>query len=80
VLKACIEENGMKFSDGQLEQLTNALYDDAVSSGSNRWSMAFQDDKRERGIRYKQFQAQMMKHPGLLEKLSIKYLHIFLAT
>ena len=71
VLKACIEENGMKFSEEQLDQLTYALYDDAVNSGG-RWPNAFQDYRREAGIKYEQLKAQMMKHPGLLENLSIK--------
>ena len=61
----------MKFSDGQLEQLTNALYDDAVNSGDN-WSTAFQDYRRQTGISFEKFKDQMMKHPSLIEKLSIK--------
>lgn len=71
VLKACVEENGMKFPEEQLEQLTFALYDDAVNS-EGRWPNAFLDYRREAGITYEQLKAQMMKHPGLLENLSIK--------
>jgi hypothetical protein len=71
VLKASVEENGMKFSDEQLDQLTHSLFDDAVNSGGE-WPNAFQDYRREAGITYEQLKAQMMKHPGLLDKLSIK--------
>lgn len=65
VLKACIEENGMKFSEHQLDQLTTALYDDARASGNDS------DRTSAIGLSYEELKAQMTKHPGLLENLCI---------
>ena len=59
-----MEENGMQFNEEQLDQLTQVLYDDALNNDKE----SVQD-----GIRYEQLKAQMMKHPGLLENLSIRY-------
>ncbi|EFX75389.1 hypothetical protein DAPPUDRAFT_323294 [Daphnia pulex] len=65
VLKACIEENGMKFSEKQVEELAEALYDDARDrSDTSRHST-------RNGLTYDELKAQMSKHPGLLENLSI---------
>ncbi len=66
VLKACTEENGMKFNESQLDQLTVALYDDArrhkgVSNYGNR-----------SGLTYEELRDQLLKHPGLVENLSIR--------
>ena len=69
VLKACMEENGMQFTDVQLDQLTQVLYDDALDSSNQRNSHAD-------GIRYEQLKAQMLKMPGLLENLSVRYNNI----
>ncbi|XP_046447189.1 NADPH oxidase 5-like [Daphnia pulex] len=65
VLKACVEENGMKFSEMQLDELTIALYDDARDSSDdvNRASA--------KGLSFDELKTQMTKHPGLLENLSI---------
>ena len=67
VLKACTEENGMQFSDKQLDQLTIALYEDA------RESLDHQNSRL--GISYEELRAQMSKHPGLLENLSNRQLN-----
>lgn len=58
VMKACMEENGMKFSDEQIEDLTLALFEDA-------------DTQRTGAITYESLKAQLEKHDGLLENLSI---------
>lgn len=58
VMKACMEENGMKFSDEQIEDLTLALFEDA-------------DTQRQGAISYESLKAQLEKHSGLLENLSI---------
>lgn len=57
----------MKFNEEQLNQLTTALYDDARASdnGSDGTSAA--------GLSFEELKAQMTKHPGLLENLSIRY-------
>ncbi len=71
VLKACIEENGMKFSEKQVEELAEALYDDARdSSDTSRHST-------RNGLTYDELKAQMSKHPGLLENLSIRYVYLY---
>ncbi|CAL1686702.1 unnamed protein product [Lasius platythorax] len=58
VMRACMEENGMKFSDEQIEDLTIALFEDADQD--NRGAITFEALKR-----------QLEKHEGLLENLSI---------
>jgi len=69
VLAACSEENGMKFSDEQLDQLTIALYEDA----DNNYVDEDEDENRaDLGISFEKLKAQMFKQPGLLENLSIR--------
>nr|CAH0104033.1 unnamed protein product [Daphnia galeata] len=70
VLKACIEENGMKFSEKQLEELAEALYEDARGSSD---STSHPNSLIENGLTYEDLKAQMSKHPGLLENLSIRH-------
>ncbi|CAH2057944.1 unnamed protein product, partial [Iphiclides podalirius] len=58
VMRACMEENGMSFSDDQLLELTGAMFEDA--------------DVEQRGaITYEALRDQLSKHGGLLENLSI---------
>lgn len=58
VIRACMEENGMEFSDDQIEDLTTAMFEDA--------------DPYNRGeITYEALKNQLHKHGGLLENLSI---------
>ncbi|XP_069681708.1 NADPH oxidase 5 isoform X2 [Periplaneta americana] len=58
VMRACMEENGMKFSEDQIDDLTMALFEDA--------------DPENRGtITYEALKNQLEKHGGLLENLSI---------
>lgn len=72
VLKACIEENGMKFSEAQVEQLAVALYEDAHDCSEEL------DNRPDNGLTYTELKAQMAKHPGLLENLSIRSnIHLF---
>ncbi|XP_046833687.1 NADPH oxidase 5 [Vespa crabro] len=58
VMRACMEENGMEFSDEQIEDLTMALVEDA--DACNRGAITFEGLKK-----------QLEKHEGLLENLSI---------
>ncbi|XP_015595407.1 NADPH oxidase 5 isoform X2 [Cephus cinctus] len=58
VMRACMEENGMNFSEEQIEDLTIALFEDADQD--NRGAITFEALKR-----------QLEKHDGLLENLSI---------
>uniref|UniRef100_A0A1B0DLE8 EF-hand domain-containing protein n=1 Tax=Phlebotomus papatasi TaxID=29031 RepID=A0A1B0DLE8_PHLPP len=58
VMRACMDENGMKFSQEQVEDLTMAMFEDA--------------DPYNRGaITYEALKNQLEKHGGLLENLSI---------
>ncbi|KAG6451715.1 LOW QUALITY PROTEIN: NADPH oxidase 5 [Manduca sexta] len=58
VMRACMEENGMQFSDEQLLDLTTAMFEDA-------------DTERRGEITYDALKNQLAKHGGLLENLSI---------
>ncbi|XP_056645958.1 NADPH oxidase 5 isoform X1 [Diorhabda sublineata] len=58
VMRACMEENGMQFSEEQISDLTMAMFEDA--------------DSNNRGaITYEALKNQLEKHGGLLENLSI---------
>ncbi|XP_063222700.1 NADPH oxidase 5 [Bacillus rossius redtenbacheri] len=58
VMRACMEENGMKFSEEQIDDLTMALFEDA-------------DAENHGAITYEALKNQLEKHDGLLENLSI---------
>jgi len=60
VMRACMEENGMKFSDEQIEDLAIALFEDADQG--NRGAITFEALKR-----------QLQKHDGLLENLTTRF-------
>lgn len=58
-MRACMEENGMRFSDEQIVELTFALFDDA--------------DQENRGaITFEALKNQLEKHEGLRKNLSIR--------
>ncbi|XP_026680929.1 uncharacterized protein LOC103511343 [Diaphorina citri] len=58
VMRACMEENGMQFSEEQIDHLTMALFEDA-------------DSENRGAITYESLKNQLEKHGGLLENLSI---------
>nr|XP_022909698.1 NADPH oxidase 5 isoform X2 [Onthophagus taurus] len=58
VMKACMEENGMQFSEEQIDDLTCAMFEDADPHGRG-------------AITYENLKNQLEKHDGLLENLSI---------
>ena len=58
VMKACMEENGMKFSEEQERELTKALFEEA-------------DTEYTGSITYEALKAHLLKYDGLLENLSI---------
>lgn len=61
VIRACMDENGMQFSEEQIADLTMAMFEDA--------------DTNNRGtITYEALKNQLEKHGGLLENLSIRYI------
>ena len=65
-MRACMDENGMKFDEGEVDELTRALFHDAtvVTSTSNSHGAAG-------GITFDALKAQLTKHDGLLQNLSI---------
>ncbi|XP_049831292.1 NADPH oxidase 5 [Schistocerca gregaria] len=58
VMRACMEENGMKFSEDQIDDLTMALFEDA-------------DPENRGAITFEALKNQLEKHEGLLENLTI---------
>lgn len=54
-----MEENGMQFSEEQIDDLTMALFEDA-------------DNESRGAITYEALKNQLEKHGGLLENLSIR--------
>jgi len=58
VLKACMSESGMKFDDGEVQNLAKALFDDAVKEGMD-------------GITADDLKEQFQRHEGLLENLTL---------
>lgn len=59
VIKACMEENDLCFSEEQIDDLTMALFEDA-------------DSENRGAITYEALKNQLEKHGGLLENLSIR--------
>ncbi|KAG5675924.1 hypothetical protein PVAND_005781 [Polypedilum vanderplanki] len=58
VMRACMEENGMKFTETQIDDLTRAMFEDA-------------DTEQRSAITFEALTNQLTKHGGLLENLSI---------
>ena len=59
VLKASMEENGMKFDGQELEDLTHALWEDAMGEDSQGKRMTISD-----------FKGQLKRHPGFADGLA----------
>ena len=70
-MKACMEENGMKFDEKEVESLVQALYLDTV--GSACASEGDSDNRLQTGITIDDLKEQMSKHDGLLENLSLRW-------
>jgi len=66
VLKACTQENQFTFSDEQLNQLARNMYQEATAIETDT-------DDEGSGLGYDQLKAQMERHPGLVDNLSIWY-------
>lgn len=58
-----MDENGMKFDEGEVDELTRALFHDATVVTSNSGNSG--------GITFDALKAQLTKHDGLLQNLSI---------
>ena len=59
VLKACMGESALHFSDDQLDELTRALIEDADATNSG-------------SLTFEELQTALGKHPGLVENLSFR--------
>ena len=66
VMKACMEENGMRFDEKEVEDLAQALYEDAAGLAAGESADGV------KGITVDDLKAELLKHDGLLENLSIK--------
>ncbi|TRY74386.1 hypothetical protein TCAL_04607 [Tigriopus californicus] len=74
VMRACMDENGMKFDEGEVDDLTRALYYDAttltkkMSAASSQIQQPYHPTN---GITFEALKAQLTKHDGLLHNLTI---------
>lgn len=60
VLKSCMDESALQLSDSNIDQLTRALFEDA-------------DVDKSGTITFEELQAELDKHPGVIENLTIRY-------
>ena len=58
-MRACMDENGMKFEEGEVDELTHALFHDATLGDSQPADAV--------GITFEALKAQLTKHEGLLQ-------------
>ena len=63
VLSACSEENGLKFGKGQVDELTNAFFQDAPKQVAL--------PGKAHGITLEALRIQLKRHGGLLQKLTL---------
>ena len=87
VMRACMDENGMKFDEGEVDELTHALFHDATLTDHNA-SVNVPSQPQVpggapvevegstqanvgQGITFDALKAQLTKHEGLLQNLSI---------
>ena len=94
VMRACMDENGMKFDEGEVYELTHALFHDATISDQNTTTSNVSSSSLShpqqtssgappvegegvnpanlgQGITFEALKAQLTKHEGLLQNLSI---------
>ena len=62
VLGFCMNESTLKFSDEKLDELTKALFEDA-------------DMDQSGSITFEELKAELNKHPGVIENLTISAVH-----
>ena len=60
MLKSCMDESALQFSEAKLDELTQALFDDADVDNSGT-------------ISFEELQAELDKHPGVIENLTIRW-------
>ncbi len=70
VMRAWMDENGMRFDEGEVDELTKALFLDAtaITDIDEHHETAI---SRGEGITFNALKAQLMKHDGLVQNLSV---------
>lgn len=58
VISECMKENGLVFSEDEIDELTRMLFEDADTDGSG-------------SITFNEFKEQLQRHPAFLENLSL---------
>ena len=71
VMRACMDENGMKFDEGEVDELTRALFHDATTVVTTTGNTTGSTTVPTAGITFDALKAQLQKHDGLLQNLSI---------
>eukprot|EP00095_Tigriopus_kingsejongensis_P006523 maker-scaffold172_size289735-snap-gene-1.32 protein:Tk06523 transcript:maker-scaffold172_size289735-snap-gene-1.32-mRNA-1 annotation:"nadph oxidase" len=73
VMRACMDENGMNFDEGEVDDLTRALYHDAtyLTKKMSAAGQLHQPYHPTNGITFEALKAQLTKHDGLLQNLTI---------
>ena len=66
-----MDENGMKFDEGEVDELTRALFHDATVVCSSSSTSSNANEVNSGGITFDALKAQLTKHDGLLQNLSI---------
>ena len=62
----------MRFDEKEIEDLAQALYEDTAGLAGEDEDDEDREDKLSRGITVEDLKAEMAKHEGLLENLTIK--------
>ena len=60
-----MNESALSFSEAKLDELTRALFEDADTDNSG-------------AISFEELQAELDKHPGVVENLTIRCTHTFI--
>ena len=64
----------MRFDEKEIEDLAQALFEDAagLAEGEAASEVGLAEEERPKGITVEDLKAELSKHDGLLENLSIK--------
>ena len=65
MLKSCMGESALQFSDDQLDELTQTLFEDADATNSG-------------SITFEELQNALGRHPGLVENLTFRLVDLLL--
>lgn len=59
VIRECMKENGLKFQETEIDELTKMLFEDADTDGSG-------------SINFDEFKSQLERHPAFMENLTLR--------